>query len=1079
MDRKIQTILGVFTVLTVGLVVVASNPGILHGTSEPWYADELDPLRFLKRFQDVREIGTGKKAGKTKTKKKFVPPAAPDSPVGPNIILAVDLSTRMQFDENGHYYDLGTWPRLEDPSVADSLGVAPGGTNYRRRYDNMVDRPGIADPFDFAVDADQITVWDDQDADYDDFFDPTRLSIARQGLAQAVEENDTIVRFGLMRTRYGDGAVLGGHGNEETAQLMTMPQSALPGDLGTQRWKVTIPWTTTYNDAASADGSEVLVAADLADASTSVMATLALEPDQAGALLPAGLGLNDSTDSPIAELLTDARAEAVRLMNDDLALYAACRNTAVVLVTGGSGDTDPAAVASTFAAVAGGGVTHRVPIIVVAIAPPPGDVATLQAIATNSGGAYFEATNALEVTYAVNHAVQTVHQLADDLDLGLTSTFVTTSPIVGTVDLSDASDIDGIPLINSVVTTLSGARIPQLGNVVVTAGFELPGFEADLRAFRTYRPVLDATKPLGYRFTSDGTALWRAHTPAVAGRNVYTYLPGTGMVRVSTAASTVSTLRPYLRMPNDTEASDLIDFILTQPLGAIVDSTPAIANPPSLPPPDTDYVTFATQRVDRRSMVYYGGNDGMVHAIDARTGVETWAFIPFNLLPKLQSLRDGQPVDDFTYFVDSSPKVSDVKVGGVWKTLLIIGQGMGGTFYQAFDVSDAGMGVAPDSDNENTIVNAFNNPSVIPLEWTFPRYSAFDHTIATPEMPFGDLGASATPIEKTVGHTWSDPAVGQIEDETGPYVVMTGSGFLDETIEAQGFRGGVRAGTTFYLLDAGTGAVHDSHDVGDVSGKTHFKNSLQADPTATGPQNSRFVNQVYIGDTEGSLWRFDLSNSSGTASMAVPVETYDAQEEHPFFASLALVNVGGPTRYLFMSTGVDIMPNRMKMEDFRMIGAKDDASKSKPSKKQFDFAMTRHSGTGGDERPTSAPAVAGDVVFYTTTTEYPNDPCRRCESALYALTYDGNVAYGNGTGGGAGGGAGSKKSKGKKGKVSKKAATEAITTWEGRSSSPFVADQHLYFTADDELRIFGDPDDFNNGVTAQGVRVTSWREQRP
>jgi len=263
----------------------------------------------------------------------------------------------------------------------------------------------------------------------------------------------------------------------------------------------------------------------------------------------------------------------------------------------------------------------------------------------------------------------------------------------------------------------------------------------------------------------------------------------------------------------------------------------------------------------------------------------------------------------------------------------------------------------------------------------------------------------------------------------------------------------------------------------------HDHNSLQADPTATGPQNSRFVNQVYIGDTEGSLWRFDLSNSSGTASMAVPIETFDAQEEHPFFASLALLNVGGPTRYLFMATGVDIMPDRMNMEYFRVIGTKDDASKSKPAKKEFDFAVTRHAGVSGDERPISAPAVAGDVVFYTTTTEYPNDPCRRCESALYALTYDGNVAYGNGSG--AGGVAGSKKSKGtkgkktKKGKVANQPSTEAITTWEGRPSSPFVADQHLYFTADDQLRIFGDPDDFNNGVTAQGVRVTSWREQRP
>ena len=55
---------------------------------------------------------------------------------------------------------------------------------------------------------------------------------------------------------------------------------------------------------------------------------------------------------------------------------------------------------------------------------------------------------------------------------------------------------------------------------------------------------------------------------------------------------------------------------------------------------------------------------------------------------------------------------------------------------------------------------------------------------------------------------------------------------------------------------------------------------------------------------------------------------------------------------------------------------------------------------------------------------------------------------------------------------------EAITTWDGRSTAPFVADQHLYFGAGADMRILGDPDDYNNGVTQQGVRITSWREIR-
>lgn len=560
----------------------------------------------------------------------------------------------------------------------------------------------------------------------------------------------------------------------------------------------------------------------------------------------------------------------------------------------------------------------------------------------------------------------------------------------------------------------------------------------------------------------DGTALWVAHTPPVAERNVYTYVPGSGMLPLTTAAATVSTLRDYLRMGTDAEVAELIDFIRNQPLGAIVDSTPALVAP------DDDYATFASQRASRRFLAFYGGNDAMLHAIDGRLGVEAWAFIPFNLLPKLSTLQDGQPVDDFSYFVDSSPKVADVKVAGVWRTMLFIGEADGGTFYHALDVSEAGMGVAPDSDSEAAVVAAFSDASVIPFQWSFPSYSSFDHTIETAATPFGDLGASATQIEKTVGHTWSNAAVGQIEDVTGPYVMMTGSGFLDESIEAQGARAGVRAGTTFYLLDAATGSVHDSYDVGDDAGKTLFKNSIQSDPTATGETDSRFVNQVFSGDTEGNLWRFNLTTSAGTASIAVPVKSYDTKKEHPLLASLALLNLGGTVQYVFLATGLDIMQSPMKLVDFEMVGIRDDASKDKGASRQFSYKMTRQKGVGGDERTTSAPAVAGDVVFYTTTTEFPAVPCRCHEAALYAITYDGNVAYGAGTGG----------VKGKKGKTKKKGTVEEVTSWDGRATAPFVADQHLYFGVGDDMRIFGDPDDFNNGVSAQGVRVTSWREIR-
>ena len=53
----------------------------------------------------------------------------------------------------------------------------------------------------------------------------------------------------------------------------------------------------------------------------------------------------------------------------------------------------------------------------------------------------------------------------------------------------------------------------------------------------------------------------------------------------------------------------------------------------------------------------------MMHAIDARTGIEVYAFIPFNLLAKLKALPDGNAIGSPDYFVDSSAKLADVRIG--------------------------------------------------------------------------------------------------------------------------------------------------------------------------------------------------------------------------------------------------------------------------------------------------------------------------------------------------------------------------------------------------------------------------------
>ena len=50
-------------------------------------------------------------------------------------------------------------------------------------------------------------------------------------------------------------------------------------------------------------------------------------------------------------------------------------------------------------------------------------------------------------------------------------------------------------------------------------------------------------------------------------------------------------------------------------------------------------------------------------------------------------------------------------------------------------------------------------------------------------------------------------------------------------------------------------------------------------------------------------------------------------------------------------------------------------------------------GLATGERPSTSPSVAGDIVFYTTTTESAAAPCSDFSAKLYAVTYAGGAAY--------------------------------------------------------------------------------------
>jgi hypothetical protein len=1055
--------------------------------------------------------------------------------VPPTVIVVLDTSMRMMEDGNGFYYDPNTYTVGQDAAAATAMGLTPVLHNtYRRKYKSL-QYENVQDSA-TKFEALDILAVPNTAAEYATFFSSTRLEMAKSGIDLAVSANaGAQYRWGLIKLRQtnpawrvspncdkpvritANGALSGSAGD-------TNPCNAGGGGGKFGLYVPTVASSNYSNETQYGGGARVITPA--ANTSAALLAAVRRPIGDAAGLIPASTGARSFNDRPLTHALEDARDAGIALMAADTAAFRACRNTVIVLVTSGKDDGDaayraahnPETIATALRNVTAGGITKRFPVHVVAIKPDAADVAQLQNIASNSGGTYRNVSSANQIAQAINYAVQHGFARSTEFDAGTSSEFLPVSPVIGTVDLENGKSSTGAALPNTAITSPSGTPLAQRSNIMLTSGFALPSFDGVLRAFRAYKPVADASKPTGWKFTKDGTPLWpdldgrpslagKARTPSDPNaRNIYTYIPsgsGAGSVVAFTTANE-ATLRPH--MNDGSSVTDLITFVRSQPLGAVIGSTPAIMDAPSLdPPPDEDYgfqdgTGFAGTYKNRRSLIFFGANDGMIHAVDARTGYEVWAFIPYNLLPKLRTLKDGQPIEQFDYFVDSSPKVAELKINGSWRSMLFIGEGPGGTFYQAFDVTEAGMGVDPNQDDLNAVsavLGKFDsaNESIV-FKWAFPDYFSFDPnytavftvTDGTPGgrvRLYGDLKAGASAAEKTVGYTWSDPAVGPLNPDRSTNAVIVGSGYFPDIETAIPSRGGSapKAGTSLYLINPNTGKLLGNAascpsvssgsgsgtgcvNIGDANNPGgQRKNALQADPTAAGESLSHVVNKAYIGDVDGRYWRFRFTDT-GSISAAEMVNT-----AQPIYASSALLFIGSSDVYMFFATGSDLLASTAPggVGTFSLYGLKDNypgaGATTKFTRALAAVTNTAATGLATGERPSTSPSVAGDIVFYTTTTETAATPCADFSGKLYGLTYAGGAAYDSNN----------------NGKIDNNESPVAKTI-AGRATAPFIVDQHLYFGSSSatgaNVEAFGDPDDFNNGVGQVGVRILSWREIR-
>jgi type IV pilus assembly protein PilY1 len=71
----------------------------------------------------------------------------------------------------------------------------------------------------------------------------------------------------------------------------------------------------------------------------------------------------------------------------------------------------------------------------------------------------------------------------------------------------------------------------------------------------------------------------------------------------------------------------------------------------------------------------------MLHAFDADSGIELFAYVPNTLLSKISNLTD--PYYSHQSFVDGRISVREAQVRGAWKTLLVSGFGPGAKVFRS------------------------------------------------------------------------------------------------------------------------------------------------------------------------------------------------------------------------------------------------------------------------------------------------------------------------------------------------------------------------------------------------------------
>ncbi|AZN36780.1 pilus assembly protein [Iodobacter ciconiae] len=423
------------------------------------------------------------------------------------------------------------------------------------------------------------------------------------------------------------------------------------------------------------------------------------------------------------------------------------------------------------------------------------------------------------------------------------------------------------------------------------------------------------------------------------------------------ARNTAKALINYLRgddtneIKSDAKAANSLYRTRVGHLGAVIHGGVTYVKKPNKAYADAGYDAFVRSNTDRKAMVYAPANDGMLHAFNASTGVEEWAFVPPTVLPRLWQLAERAYANDFKYFVDGAPTIADIKVGSTWKTILIAGLRGGGGEYYALDITNP------------------NSPPTLLWSFSDPR----------------------------LGNTYGFPVVGKVN---GTWKVLLSSGY--DNTDNKGY---------IFSLDAATGtpdrtftsSCSDNAGLCGLSKIGVLFENRNVDDT---------ILMAYAGDLAGHLWRFNPKDGSGalvaktgttplpqaitTAPMVKATEYKNSSNQIMHYVTF------GTGRYLNQTDlsnsdthtfyGLLVDPSASMMDAaFTALRSSTSLLELEFKKKGNDIELTRN----GDSRAIDTPAAllackekmrGWRADMFITRERLANDPMPRGEKARFFTT---------------------------------------------------------------------------------------------